>query len=152
MPPSLALRTVPSTTRPARQISTGIEVRIRFLFFFMRRLSAVRNTPDVTALTGSGDNRQGAGKQMDLPLSGKVALVTGATRAAGIGAAIARVLAGDGASLLLHAFRPYDRAQPWGVGVDEPERLARELSAHVDVAWVERDLMDPAAAPALIED
>ena len=49
-----------------------------------------------------------------LPLRGRVALVTGVSRRAGIGYAIARRLGGLGASLFLHHYAPHDRDQPWG--------------------------------------
>lgn len=49
-----------------------------------------------------------------LPLRGRVALVTGASRRAGIGYATARRLAAYGASVYLHHFTPHDAAQPWG--------------------------------------
>ncbi len=64
---------------------------------------------------------------MGKPLGGKVALVTGATRLAGIGAAIANALAGAGADIGLGYFRPYDRQQPWGVEDSEPEQLLAQL-------------------------
>src|SRR5262245_24241783 len=49
-----------------------------------------------------------------LPLRGRVAVVTGVSRRAGIGNAIARRLAALGASLYLHHYSPHDHAQPWG--------------------------------------
>ncbi len=47
-----------------------------------------------------------------LPLRGRVAVVTGVSRRAGIGYAIARRLAALGASLFLHQYAPHDRDQP----------------------------------------
>jgi 3-oxoacyl-[acyl-carrier protein] reductase len=44
-----------------------------------------------------------------LPLRGRAALVTGVSRRAGIGYAVARRLAGLGAGLFLHHYAPHDR-------------------------------------------
>jgi 3-oxoacyl-[acyl-carrier protein] reductase len=66
---------------------------------------------------------------MSHSLRGKVALVTGATRLAGLGAAIADALASAGADLGLGYFRAYDRQQPWGVKDAEPEQLLARLHA-----------------------
>lgn len=49
-----------------------------------------------------------------LPLAGRVVLVTGVSRRAGIGHAVACRLAAYGASLLCHHFKEHDDAQPWG--------------------------------------
>jgi 3-oxoacyl-[acyl-carrier protein] reductase len=46
-----------------------------------------------------------------LDLAGKVAVVTGVTRHAGIGAAIARDLVGAGAAVFTTHFREYDQRQ-----------------------------------------
>lgn len=64
---------------------------------------------------------------MGKSLSGKVALITGATRLIGIGAAIAQALAGAGADIGLGYFRAYDRQQPWGVKDAEPQELLAHL-------------------------
>ena len=66
---------------------------------------------------------------MTKPLSRKVALITGATRLAGLGAAIAEALAQAGADIGFGYFRSYDRRQPWGVTDDQPEQLLARLRA-----------------------
>ncbi|MEV5384807.1 SDR family oxidoreductase [Streptomyces sp. NPDC052721] len=57
-----------------------------------------------------------------LPLRGRTALVTGASRRAGIGHAVARRLAAYGASVYLHHHVPHDLAMPWGA--DSPDAVA----------------------------
>ncbi|MET9012391.1 SDR family oxidoreductase [Streptomyces olivaceoviridis] len=57
-----------------------------------------------------------------LPLRGRTALVTGASRRAGIGHAVARRLAAYGASVYLHHHVPHDAAMPWGA--DDPDAVA----------------------------
>ncbi|SCK58847.1 SDR family oxidoreductase [Streptomyces sp. WMMB 322] len=59
-----------------------------------------------------------------LPLRGRTALVTGASRRTGIGHAVARRLAAYGASVYMHHHRPHDSAQPWGSDSEGPEALA----------------------------
>ncbi len=72
--------------------------------------------------------------------------MTGVTRRAGIGAAIARELGRAGARLFVTFFRHYDALQTWGVEPDEPELLLRELAAIADdVAGIELDLSHPAS-------
>jgi len=58
------------------------------------------------------------------PLRGRVALVTGVSRRAGIGYAIARRLAALGAGLFLHHYGPHDDSQPWGGDPDGPDSIA----------------------------
>lgn len=48
------------------------------------------------------------------PLAGRVAVVTGVSRRAGIGFAIARELLAAGASVLAQSWTPHDEEQPWG--------------------------------------
>jgi 3-oxoacyl-[acyl-carrier protein] reductase len=72
-------------------------------------------------------------------LSGQVAVVTGVSRAKGIGAAIARELAKHGANLFLTGWPGYDE-QP-DTGADEQGLLLEELRhLGVDAEWTSFDL------------
>jgi 3-oxoacyl-[acyl-carrier protein] reductase len=78
-------------------------------------------------------------------LTGRTALVTGVSRRAGIGAAIARELGRAGARLFVTFFRQYDRQQVWGIEPNEPESLLSELGSITDdVAGAELDLSQSA--------
>lgn len=91
-----------------------------------------------------------------LPLRGRTALVTGASRRTGIGHAVARRLAAYGAHVYLHHHRPHDREQPWGADPEGPEALAdsvRETAAPgATVAHGPADLTGPGAPARLIEE
>ena len=62
-------------------------------------------------------------------LTGKVAVITGVGRRAGIGAAVARELARAGAKLLLLYHRAYDAAQSWGSDSTMPAKFRPWLGA-----------------------
>ncbi|MFE0379004.1 SDR family oxidoreductase [Streptomyces inhibens] len=64
-----------------------------------------------------------------LPLLGRTALVTGASRRAGIGYAAARRLAAYGAGVYLHHHVPHDARQPWGADPGGPEAVAAGVRA-----------------------
>jgi 3-oxoacyl-[acyl-carrier protein] reductase len=75
-----------------------------------------------------------------------VALVTGASRLAGIGAAVARALADAGHDLFITYYRPYDRQDGIPASDDEPARLLAELQEiGVQAAGIEIELADSAA-------
>ncbi|MGG4490495.1 SDR family oxidoreductase [Metabacillus idriensis] len=73
--------------------------------------------------------------------SRKIAIVTGASRLKGIGAAICLELAQAGTDLFFTYYRPYDAEQPWGSDHEEAERLEAQLAAlGVRSASMELDL------------
>ncbi|MEU9892396.1 SDR family oxidoreductase [Streptomyces phaeochromogenes] len=88
-----------------------------------------------------------------LPLRGRTALVTGASRRGGIGYAVARRLAAYGASVYAHHHVPHDAAMPWGA--DRPEEVVagiREALADPEARVFDGpgDLSDPSAPAELI--
>jgi len=85
-------------------------------------------------------------------LSGRVALVTGASRRIGIGAAIARALAARRADVFITYYRPYDAKQPWNcTHGDVDDLLAALRRTGVRTGHLELDLSDP-TAPAKLFD
>ncbi|WP_172119654.1 SDR family oxidoreductase [Actinomyces faecalis] len=87
-----------------------------------------------------------------LPLAGRVVMVTGVSRRAGIGYAIACRAAQMGASLFLQHFAPHDAAQPWGA--DDVAAVVEGVRSHLvvgaGVAHAEADLADPTVPAALV--
>ncbi|MEV5430795.1 SDR family oxidoreductase [Streptomyces sp. NPDC052701] len=88
-----------------------------------------------------------------LPLRGRTALVTGASRRGGIGHAVARRLAAHGASVYLHHHVPHDAAMPWGA--DRIEEVTASVRAALGdpgarVVAGPGDLADPAESAALV--
>ncbi|MFD7697421.1 SDR family oxidoreductase [Streptomyces sp. NPDC059805] len=88
-----------------------------------------------------------------LPLRGRTALVTGASRRGGIGHAVARRLAALGASVYLHHHVPHDAAMPWGA--DRPEDVVTSVREALGdpgarVAAGPGDLSDPGAPAELV--
>lgn len=62
-----------------------------------------------------------------LSLQGRIALVTGASRRQGIGAAVCRALAAAGADICFTHWRAYDESMPWGADGDGPALLTGEV-------------------------
>jgi 3-oxoacyl-[acyl-carrier protein] reductase len=89
------------------------------------------------------------------PLRGRVAVVTGVSRRAGLGYAIARRLAALGATLFLQHYTPHDRTQPWGAdpgGIQAVRDGVRGvLAGGAAVHDLELDLAGPAAPQGLID-
>jgi 3-oxoacyl-[acyl-carrier protein] reductase len=82
------------------------------------------------------------------PLAGRGALVTGVSRRAGIGYAVARRLRELGAEVFVCGFASHDAAQPWGADAAGVPALAAKLGA---AGHVESDFTDPAAPAACME-
>jgi 3-oxoacyl-[acyl-carrier protein] reductase len=89
---------------------------------------------------------------MTLPLSGRVALVTGVSRRIAIGAATARRLAADGAAVVVHSWSPHDAEQAWGADPGGPESVVAEITvAGGRAEHLSADLADPPAPHRLVE-
>ena len=85
------------------------------------------------------------------PLAGRVALVTGVSRRAGIGYAIAMRLAQLGADLCVHSWVPYDAASPWGADPGGIDAVLKDLrGTGRRIAHVSADFADPAAPERVV--
>ncbi|HEU0164811.1 MAG TPA: SDR family oxidoreductase [Thermomicrobiales bacterium] len=92
------------------------------------------------------------GAASDLSLNGKIAIVTGASRRQGIGAAVCRAFASHGADVVFTHWQPYDRVQHYGPDEDGPAALERELrDLGVRAHAVACDLSDPDAPFRLLD-
>lgn len=85
-------------------------------------------------------------RAVKLDLSGRIAIVTGASRRQGIGAATCRALASHGADIFFTHWQAYDRAQGNGADDGGPAALELELLAlGVRACGQEIDLSQPDA-------
>ncbi len=81
----------------------------------------------------------------------RVAVVTGVSRRAGIGFALARRLASDGVALVVQSWAPHDAEMRWGADGDGPEVLVAELrDLGADAVHVSSDFERPDAAEEVI--
>lgn len=84
--------------------------------------------------------------------AGRVALVTGVGRRAGIGAGIVERLAATGWDVGFTYWRPYDARMPWGQDPEAVDLLGRRLAESGARGYaVEADLADPAAPGTIFE-
>lgn len=60
-------------------------------------------------------------------LKGRVVVVTGVSRRAGIGFAITRRLLADGAKVIAHSWSAHDAQQPWGADLDGVQAVMDDL-------------------------
>src|SRR5450432_1631675 len=85
-------------------------------------------------------------------LKGKFALITGASRRNGIGAAACRALAVQGTDILFTTWQAYDREQPHGADENGPAALEQELlNSGVRVRRLEIDLVPPDSAVHVLD-
>lgn len=83
-------------------------------------------------------------------LRGRCAVVTGVSRRAGIGFAVARRLLGLGARVLVQSWVPYDESTSWGADPGGLDAVLSELSAVGPVEHLAVDFADPDAPRAVI--
>lgn len=86
------------------------------------------------------------------PSPPRVALVTGVSRRAGIGFAVARRLLADGLHVFVHGFPAHDDEQPWGADPAGTDGVLAAIAAPPDrLGHLECDLAD-SDAPAVLVD
>lgn len=86
-----------------------------------------------------------------MELQGRVAVVTGVSRRAGIGFAIVRRLAALGADVFVQSFAPFDAEQPWGADQDGVAALLLALRASGGrIEHMEADFLDADAPQRLM--
>jgi 3-oxoacyl-[acyl-carrier protein] reductase len=82
----------------------------------------------------------------------RVVLITGVSRRAGIGFALARRALADGASVMLHSFAPYDAERPWGADPGGVAAVIHELGGTSHrLRQFDADLGDPEAPRRAVE-
>lgn len=93
------------------------------------------------------------GRAVEVDLRGRVAIVTGASRRRGIGAAVCRALASHGAEVAFTHWGAYDSAQGVGADAAGPATLERELRAlGVRACPLEVDLSRPDAHLRVLDE
>lgn len=84
--------------------------------------------------------------------SSRIAIVTGASRRIGIGAAICRALAAQGVDIAFTHWAAYDQQMDWGEDADGPSGLAAEIRAlGVRCASLEADMTQSDSAAKILD-
>ena len=89
-------------------------------------------------------------RSMSESLSGRCAVVTGVSRRAGIGFAVAKRLLGLGSDVFVQSWVPYDEGTSWGADPDGLDAVLSELAALGRVEHLAADFADPDAPRAVI--
>jgi len=111
-----------------------------------RRMAGLRLLALQARISGLRRNNMNSTK----PLQGRIALVTGVGRRAGIGAAICREIAKNGGDVFFTYWQQYDKETHSEKSENDPAAIAAELSRFgVRVGRVEIDLSAPDSAEKL---
>jgi 3-oxoacyl-[acyl-carrier protein] reductase len=95
---------------------------------------------------------EGGSVRGGMPLSGRIALVTGVSRRAGIGFGIAQRMLADGAKVVVQSWAPHDAEQPWGADTASVQGVIEALGGESDrLRSVEADFADPEAPRRVVE-
>jgi len=87
-----------------------------------------------------------------MPLTGRIALITGVSRRAGIGFGIAQRMLAEGASVVVQSWSQHDAEQPWGVDPAGVQGVIEALGGESDrLRSVEADFADPEAPRRVVE-
>ncbi|WP_024875375.1 SDR family oxidoreductase [Saccharomonospora piscinae] len=80
----------------------------------------------------------------------RTALVTGVSRAEGIGFAVARRLLADGHRVFAQSWSPYDATEPWGADPRGIDGVVAELGGGDALGHLEADFADPGAPERVV--
>jgi 3-oxoacyl-[acyl-carrier protein] reductase len=85
-------------------------------------------------------------------MTGRIALITGVSRQAGIGFGIARRMLAEGASVAVQSWSRHDAEQPWGADPFGTRGVVEALGGESErLGSVEADLADPEAPRRVVE-